>query len=261
MGAEQRLESEAMLGLEMVSRATVLNRRPEGEADRQVVLFTPGYGKLLAKATGAARSKSRLGPILEPLCEVEVRLIRRRENQEVFRLINATLIDDRAGLKGNLSRLAFAMLVVETVEACCPYHDPHPEIHAILQQCLQRLETTRQLWGWALASQLEILAPLGLFPLLSACAVCGGTVESDPVPLASEAGGIVCGGCAAGRTFEVMLPRRILEKLEETPVGQDLDLTPEEGQTVERFLKKYLEYHLEWEFKSLEFIAALKRGV
>lgn len=248
-----------MDSLEIQTQGTVLSRRPDGEADRLVVLFTPDYGKLRVKAKGAARARSRLGPLLEPLCELEVRLVRRRAGQEMFTLAGATLLDARAGLKGNLPRLAFAMLVVETVEACCPFYDPHPEIHAILQRSLSRLETTQQLWGWALAAQLEILAPLGLFPRLSACASCGGQGLADPAPLAPEAGGILCPRCAGDQTFEVMLPLRILEKMATTPVGHDLELTPREGRTVEQFLRRFLQYHLDWEFKSLNFIASLKR--
>lgn len=245
---------------EIKTLGIVLSRKLEGEADRRAVVLTPDFGKLQVRARGAARAKSRHGALLEPLCELEMRLVRQREGQETWTLASATLLDARPKLKASLPRTAFAMLLVETVEACCPFHAPHPAIYSILTASLGRLLSTRNLWGWALACQLEILAPLGLFPRLSACASCGGPVAGDCLPLSPQLGGVVCRKCGAGETFPVLLPRTILQLLAEKSVGEELELTPEEGETVESFLRAYLEYHLEWRFRSLDFIAALKRG-
>jgi len=244
---------------EISSHGVVLQRRTVGEADRLVVLFTRDEGKLLVRARGAARGKSKLGPLLEPLCELDVRLVRRRTGQETLTLTGASLLHDHSRLKANLPRTAFAMLLVETVEACYPPQAPHPEVYDLIKEALLRLERTRNLWGWALACQLRMLAAVGLFPRLSACTLCETTLLPDPVVLSAEHGGLICEQCGRGQTFEVALPQRILKILAETSEEDELDLTPEEGRTVETFLRHYLEYHLDWNFKSLDFIASLRR--
>jgi DNA repair protein RecO (recombination protein O) len=244
---------------EISTPAIVLNRRLIGEADRLVVLYTPHNGKLKTIAKGAARAKSRRGPLLEPLCELDVLLYRKRENQDFLTLKSISLLDAHSNIKASLPRTAFAMLLCETIECCSPDHNPHPEAYDLLRVSLRRLKSTRNLWGWALSCQLHALALLGLFPRLTECARCGGHAADDPVPLSARNGGIICAACRGNEEFQIMLPRRILDLLTSTSVGEDLPVSVEEGRAVEQFLRTYLEYHLEWKFKSLDFIASIKQ--
>ena len=49
------------------TEAIVLDRRPYGEADRILIVYTPQYGRLDLIAKGASKTKSRSGPYLD-LC-------------------------------------------------------------------------------------------------------------------------------------------------------------------------------------------------
>ena len=60
-------------------RGVVLRTYKLGEADRIVVMLTPGHGKVRAVAKGVRRTKSRIGGRLEPLSHVELLMYEGRE--------------------------------------------------------------------------------------------------------------------------------------------------------------------------------------
>jgi DNA repair protein RecO len=79
---------------ELYTRALVLDRRENDEADGSISFFTEEFGKVVAKARGIRKIKSKLSAHLQPLRFVKVRFARRSGRQEGLVLVDSVLDDD-----------------------------------------------------------------------------------------------------------------------------------------------------------------------
>jgi recombinational DNA repair protein (RecF pathway) len=66
---------------EYFTEAIILDREESGEQDSRVILYTPGFGKIIAHATSTRKITSKLSPHLEPLNVVQIRLIKKKRFQ------------------------------------------------------------------------------------------------------------------------------------------------------------------------------------
>jgi DNA repair protein RecO (recombination protein O) len=94
-------------------RGVVLRTYKLGEADRIVVLLTPGHGKVRAVAKGIRRTKSRIGGRLEPLSHVELLLY---EGRELDIVSQAETIEPWRVFHEDLSCLAQGLAMAEAAE-------------------------------------------------------------------------------------------------------------------------------------------------
>src|SRR3989344_7741215 len=60
---------------EYSTEAVVLDKEPIGESDALVFLYTPGYGKVVARAKSARKITSKLAASLEPANIVSARVL------------------------------------------------------------------------------------------------------------------------------------------------------------------------------------------
>ena len=175
--------------------AVVLRTYKLGEADRIVVLVTPGRGKVRAVAKGVRKTKSRFGARLEPPGNIAVQLY---EGRQLDTVTQAESIELFPAIRGDLVRMTDAMALLEAVDHVAQEGEANPALYRMLVAALRTLAASPSAllvggFYW------KLLALEGMAPVLDACARCARSealVAFDPA-----AGGALCGGCRKGDTL------------------------------------------------------------
>lgn len=188
-------------------RGVVLRTYRLGEADRIIVIFTEGHGKVRAVAKGVRKTKSRFGARLEPTSHVALLLY---EGRELDIVTQADSIDHHPGVRSDLIRLAKATAVLEAVDHVSQDREPDPNLYRMLVGALRALERSDS----ALlvpAFYWKVLAAEGVAPMVETCARCGAT--TDLVAFDLVEGGVLCRSCRSGTPISaaaLALLRRVL---------------------------------------------------
>jgi len=173
-------------------RGVVLRTYRLGEADRIVVIFTEGHGKVRAVAKGVRRTKSRFGARLEPTSHVALLLY---EGRELDVVTQAESIDHHPAVRADLSRLAKATAVVEAVDHVSQDREPDANLYRMVVGALRALEQ-RDSPLLVPAFYWKVLAAEGVAPMVDTCARCGATADLDLVAFDLGEGGALCRSCA-----------------------------------------------------------------
>lgn len=190
--------------------AVVLRTYRSGEADRVVVLYTRGSGKVRVLARGARKTTSRLGGTLETLGYVHVDLVRTRGEFYVAR--HVTHRDVLATMRGDYARISAGYAVVEAVDAIPSEEVGDPAIFDLVVRVLRALDEPSFAPTLVPASFfLRLLALDGSDPVVDACVNCGR--EGPLVAFDAEAGGTLCAQCRRGAALSpagLALLRRVV---------------------------------------------------
>lgn len=176
-------------------RGVVLRTYKLGEADRIVVLLTPGHGKVRAVAKGVRRTKSRIGGRLEPLSHVDLLMY---EGRELDNVSQAEVVEPWRPLHEDLSRLAQGMAMAEAAEQVAQEREPSPALYRMLVGALQAVVSSP---GPLVVASFywKLLALDGAGPVLDACAHCGAQPPTAMLVAFDIAeGGALCRDCRRG---------------------------------------------------------------
>ncbi|HTW09659.1 MAG TPA: DNA repair protein RecO [Acidimicrobiales bacterium] len=176
-------------------RGVVLRTYKLGEADRIVVLLTPGHGKVRAVAKGIRRTKSRIGGRLEPLSHVELLLY---EGRELDIVSQAEMIEPWRALREDLNRLSQGLAMAEATEQVAQEQEPSMPLYRLLTGALRAL--VGHPGPLVVASfYWKLLLLDGAGPILDACARCGTRpTAADLVAFDIAEGGTLCRSCRRG---------------------------------------------------------------
>ena len=176
-------------------RGVVLRTYKLGEADRIVVLLTPGHGKVRAVAKGVRRVKSRIGGRLEPLSHVDLLLY---EGRELDIVSQAETIEPWRPLHDDLTCLSQGMAMSEAAEQVAQEREPSVPLYRMLVGALRTL--AHQPGPLVVASfYWKLLSLDGAGPILDACARCGTSPPAaNLVAFDIAEGGTLCRQCRRG---------------------------------------------------------------
>ena len=73
--------------LEFVTEGLVLDKESRKESDIVVTIYTKKLGLIFGNAASARKIASKLGPHLEPLNLVRLRLVKKKRFQNIFQII------------------------------------------------------------------------------------------------------------------------------------------------------------------------------
>jgi len=184
--------------MQWTDEGIVLGSKRHGEANAILEVMTRAHGRHLGLVRGGAGS--RLRPVLQP-----------------GNRISSTW---RARLDEHLGHY-----VVEGLDAALcrllPERDPHPQIHAALEEVLDGLIDPRRAGAGVVRFELLLLAELGFGLDLSACAASG--TEDDLVYVSPKSGRAV--SRQAGEPWKdrlLLLPAFLREAVAGDPSPQDL---------------------------------------
>lgn len=225
--------------------AVVLRTYKLGEADRIVVLYTRGRGKVRAVAKGVRRTRSKFGSRLEPASLVQLQLY---EGRNLDIVTQAERVEPLANLRADLDSYGRASIVLEAVDQITADGEPNPALYKLLTGALRELDQSRNvLVVPAFAAKLLILE--GVQPMVDACVACGST--EDLVTLQLHEGGVFCRQCRRGGQPISEPARQALWLLFNGRVRQVLDATTEAvGQELEMLAARMIEQHIERRLQS-----------
>lgn len=217
-----------------------------GEADRIVVIFTKGHGKVRAVAKGVRKTKSKFGARLEPTSHVSLQFY---EGRELDIVTQAESIDHFRAIREDLDKLGRAVTMLEAVDQLAQEREPNP---ALLRMLLGAMATLS-----ADASPLvvpgfflKLLSLEGFRPVVDECVSCGAT--TDLVAFDLDTGGVLCHRCRRGTPISpgaLELLQRVLGgglagalREPSSPATHDLEV----------LATRALEHHLERRLKSVQ---------
>ena len=241
--------------------AIVLRRLDYGEADRILTLLTREYGKLGAIAKGARRSKARSVSTLDLFSRSTMMLAKGR-NLDV--IAQTQRLGDVRNISGDLQRTAYASLVAEVVDKVLEDRHPMDDVFDLVVLTLNRLNqperSCRADAAWFLMRVLDLL---GYQPQLTQCPGCNMELPERDGWFSPLLGGILCDNCGshgqAGSQVTVngVKVLRVMAA-DDSALYDRLRLPAGLINEVECVLEAQLEYHLDRQLKSFDFIRTIR---
>ncbi len=223
----------------------VLRTYKLGEADRIVVLFTRGRGKIRAVAKGVRRTRSKFGSRLEPGTIVQLQLY---EGRNLDIITQAERVVAFTRLRSDLDLYGRSSVVLEMVDSTVVEAESNPALYKLLTGALNELERSGNPVVVS-AFAAKFLALEGVQPRLDSCVRCGSADGLEGIQPAE--GGAVCFRCPptgeplsneVREAFSSILDGQVRQVLEGASPGVALEL--------ESLVSRLVEQHIERRLKS-----------
>ncbi|MBM3959398.1 MAG: DNA repair protein RecO [SAR202 cluster bacterium] len=246
------------------TEAVVVRMSDLGEADRLLVLLTPGRGLMRATARSARKPGSKLGGHLDLLCHVSISISTGRGLDTVSQ---ADTLEGFRGLRDDLGRLSRGLYLAELAER---FAVEEAASHGPFRLLVDTLRTLEKLPADAADSllrwyELRMLGQHGFAPQLQRCVDCESALEQKDHVYSAARGGIVCPNCRT-RGDDPLLPApvtviKILRFLGRAtwPEAIGLKVGDDDRRMVERVLRSHLHYVLDRDVKSTGFLDEVRK--
>jgi DNA repair protein RecO (recombination protein O) len=179
------------------TQAVVLRRFDFGEAGKQLVVYTPNYGKLSVIAQGVKRSTSKLAGHLEPL---SLGFIVAARGRNLDTVTQADTVEAFANARTDPDRVFYALLVAELLDKLTLEHEENRALWDLLVGTLRRIDSDEDPWTAATYYQVRLLALSGYKPQLEECVECEGKLDPQAVYYSPRLGGTLCPACRMADT-------------------------------------------------------------
>ncbi len=176
--------------------AFVLFKRPYGESDKIIRLFTRTSGKIAAIAKGANKSQKRFMNTLELFNHINIEYFE-KYGKGLVRLENADIITTNSGIETSLKKTCIASFFTELVDRLTKEKEPHESLFFALAELLFAVKNHDFVYSDILYYEFLMLDILGYMPNFNSCVYCGTVIPDDnKVHFSKERGGILCQGCS-----------------------------------------------------------------
>lgn len=242
------------------SDAIVLGRLDYGEADRILVVFTPGMGKLDLIAKGARKTQSRLGPGLDLFSNATLELARGRELDVVRSVVPIRRFER---LRTDLEAYGHASYYAELVRAFTQPREEHADIYDLLVRTLILMNDGLDVWMLTRHFEMALLGLLGYRPELFECVNCHRPIEAQVNAFSATMGGLLCEVCrnedpgALPVSINAQKYLRVLQR-DGLSVAARLRPTLQEKQEIQHLTALYIRHVAEREFQSLRVLQDLQ---
>jgi DNA repair protein RecO (recombination protein O) len=241
----------------------VLKRRNFGEADRQVTILTPHYGKFDAIAKGARKPASKKTGHVELFIKSDMLIARGRS----FDLITqAEMLEPYLPIREDLIRGAYASYAAELLDRFTYDSDDSGTVRLfeLLDATFARLceqEDPRRVLRYY---ELHLLDEVGFRPELNECVVTYEEIEPVDQFFSNSEGGVVSPEGAKHSAGLVNLPvstLKLLRHIQRSPYQQIASLNISEvlHAHTEAIMLGYISYILESRVQSVDFIRKLRQ--
>jgi len=242
------------------TRAIILKRREQGEADRVITLFTPEYGKRVVIAKGVRKPTSRKAGHLEPFAHAALMLAKGKTWDIIT---SARTVTSFRRLREDLDLMAYASYFCELLDAFVQEDDPHSELYDLLLTAFRRLETSPNPVLTGRWYELALLQHAGFAPQLFRCVQCGAKIEPVINYFSNGRGGVLCPQHGEGVRNAHPIPLnalKVLRYIQTQPYNHIISLQISAGtlRQVEKLMGEYLRYLLERRLKTKQFIQLLR---
>ncbi len=226
----------------------VLRTYKLGEADRIVVIFTRGHGKVRAVAKGVRKTRSRFGSRLEPTSHATLLLYTGRELDVVTQ---ADSLEHFRAIRDDLTRFSRASAMLEAVDQIAQERQANSRLYTMLLGGLRTL-AARDSALVVPAFFWKLLALEGFQPEVAGCVTCGAT--DGLVAFDLEEGGVLCevdrrGGPVSAGALDLL--RRILGGQLNAVLAEPPSPATHE---LEHLATRAMEHHLERRLRSVALL-------
>jgi DNA repair protein RecO (recombination protein O) len=245
------------------TRAVILRRRNQGDADRILTVFTPALGKRMLIAKGVRKTSSRQAGHLELFSHASL-LVAKARTWDI--ITESVTVESFLGLRTDLDGISRAAYLCELVDAFSAEDDENQPLWELFLLSLRELNDQSNggkgdlLLRWF---ELHLLSLMGFQPQFFQCLGCENDLQSVTNYLHLHAGGVYCPGCGqALPDAEPIMPDvlKVLRHLSRTPWPEirGLQLRQSTQRALESILHRYLVYVLERRLKSADFLNRLR---
>jgi DNA repair protein RecO (recombination protein O) len=235
------------------TEAVCLRSVPHRETSKLVTFFTRDFGKLVLRAKGARRPKSKFGAALE-VATLDRIIFYRRETRTIQTLSDAEILNDFPVLRGDGPRLTAAAVMIEFTDRSFEPEAPNPAVFQLLVGALRTLEAgTGDYAAVAYACMLKVAGRIGYAPQLSHCLSCR---RARAATFSPRRGGFLCASCSTQDAAATRVTASSVRRLRRLYLGDFADnLRTPLGAEERALVTQYLQYHLDrFDLKSLRFL-------
>jgi len=235
--------------------AVVLKTINMRDADQLIVLFSRVYGKLRVLAHGSRKPISRKRGFIQPFCYSRFLIYKGKEMDSISQCEGLEVFPD---LLKDLSILSYACYLTELVENLTAEGEANENVFALLLQSLRMLaQVDKEIMARSFESKL--VNYLGYRPVLEHCVACRRELQGGRVGFAAALGGVLCSSCAEKTSGLFWCHRGTVETLKQflrwdlSRLG-NLKVSAQAKKELHQILKIYLEYHLGYRRKNMNFV-------
>jgi DNA repair protein RecO (recombination protein O) len=243
--------------------AIILRKRDVRETSLLVVFYTRDFGKIRGLIKGVRGPRGPLGYQAQifTLCRV---VFYDSKRSGMHTVSQCDLIDFFETIREDISKVSYAYYFIELVDALTEEKDRNAEIFDLLLKSLELLKGKSSPRRIARIFEIRLLALSGLMPKLDRCIICNSAIDFQSpsfknTKFSYKTGGLLCERClehdnsscrimAGTAHFIEHVERAPYERLEGIKVSKDV------GKELEGIMKKFINYQLDKEIRSLNFI-------
>jgi len=230
-------------------QAIVLHSIRWKESSKIITLFTRDKGILKVIARSVYRPNNPMGGRLESMNLLEIVVVQ-KQSRSLQILQEAELIDSFYDLRRDLSRLPYALAVLELIQQTLEEQNSDEIFFDFTVYLLKTFISVSQPEIILVYFLLKLSSFLGFKPAFNTCQSCGTKNLKDTVYFSIENGTVLCPDCSGG--LEYLSPLRedqlyFLQQLQTFHHKRltEFPLSPPTGLNAVQLLIRYLSFHLE----------------
>lgn len=236
----------------------VIHEMAIGEADKRIVIFTSEIGKIQAFAKGARKQKSKFLASTQLFCVSDF-LIYTGKNSNVITQVE--LIHSFHSIREDLMRMSYGMYFLEMLNFLAREEEVDQELYHLMIRTLQVMVQDKiSLSLIARIFEIKAMVYSGYKPFLHHCISCGSTKE--PFYFSTTMGGVLCLDCREKDHNAVEISKGTVYTLQficDAPLSKLFSFHVSERvlEELEKVTLPFIQFHLEYTFKTREFIRQL----
>jgi len=252
------------------TEAIIIKEMNYSESSKIITLYSLDKGKVRIIAKGSRRIKSKFASAVNLFNHLNI-IYYEKEGKELFTLSEADVIESFNNIQSNIKTFAYASLFLEGIDKGISDYDSNPRLFYLLLNFLRLINKSKKPQEITTLFLIKLLSLIGIQPVLNHCVKCNSKENLNLLDKVGpsyrkfdiDEGGTICIKCKVENKSYEYLPQGILKIVQKAidskiPRIQILKIPDKQLQSLFDILMKYISYHLEGNFKSLEFIKSIK---
>ena len=242
--------------IEIKTKGIVVNEMPIGENDKRLVILTKEKGKITAFVRGARKANSKFLAGSQLFSYGEYILLKGKSSS--YNIKQIQLIESFHAIRSDIDLLAYGLYTLELGSFITEENIPNKYIMKLMLKTLQVL--IRKTLDYDLVMrifELKAMSYIGYTPNVVNCVMCG--EQCDEYYFSIMQGGIVCKICSNQQKDVIRINNSTIYTMRyilSASIQNLYSFYVNEGIKYELTLimKKFINYHLNHQFKSLDFL-------
>jgi DNA repair protein RecO (recombination protein O) len=240
------------------TEAILLKKTELRETSFILDFYTRESGRIKGVIKGVRSPQPQFGSLFE-IFSLDRITFYERKNSDIFIISHCDLIDFFPELRKDLERLGYASYYTELIGATCGIGEKNEEIFELVLGTLRALSGDGSPKRITRVFEIKLLKAQGLMPRLKQCINCGKKDPTNDVRFSIKGGGILCDSCRGTDPHSIAVmagTMNFIESVSHAPLDRvsRLKVSEDVGRELERFMKIFLNFHIQKHFKSVEFM-------